>query len=352
MVIFRLDANPKIGSGHVARCLAVASELSLMGEDSLIVVSDETSAGFLSSYGIQTKIVEGNPMALGSRDGDALASLCCEAGASAVLVDTYAATDAFFRALTRPLRDKLLVAHIDDCYTFSEGKLDAPRDHGAGLIVNYGFAFSESDYNAALERGATVLVGPRYAPIRAGFSGGFRIRDKVSCITVTSGSTNPNYALEKMSRGVLLSDIDANLVVVVGRQASFDEGCLTGHGCTVLCDVADMAGLMRRSDIVVSAAGTTLYELASVGVPTIALPIVENQIPNAEGFKRLGLGFTTLSTNWGAEEVSSLLLNTVSIETRRKLSGVLSSMVDGAGAKRIAEALRAQRRLSVLIGES
>lgn len=52
----------------------------------------------------------------------------------------------------------------------------------------------------------------------------------------------------------------------------------------------DLAPLMREADLVVSAAGITLYELCAVGVPTVAVPIVDNQLANALGFAKRGCG--------------------------------------------------------------
>lgn len=339
MVVFRLDANRRIGSGHAMRCRAIAAELSGMGEGSLFAVSDGESEAFAASLGLGVRVVGGDCMSLGAPDGESLGELCREVGASAVLVDTYAIEDGFFPALSGCLPSGVIVAHVDDCYTYSEGRMGSPRDRGVGLVVNYGFAFSEGDYRSALARGATVLAGPRYSPVRPGFRGGFEVRDRVGRVMVTSGSTNPDRALERMVEGVRSSGVGRVLTVVVGRQAAFDETCLAGCEHEVLHDVSDMAGLMRASDVVVSAAGTTLYELACVGVPTVALPIVENQLPNAEGFGRLGLGPSLTRLGWDAADVGACLESLASQEARSIVSGRLADEVDGAGARRIARAL-------------
>lgn len=339
MVVFRLDAGPVIGSGHIMRCLAIAGELPGMGEEALFVVSDEESAALVSRCGGRAWVIGGDPLSLSQSDGARLGAVCRELEASSVLVDTYAASDAFFAALTDSAPRGTIVSHIDDCFTFSEGRTATPRDRGVDLVVNYGFAFREEDYRDASVRGARVLVGPRYAPVRAGFSGGFEVREQVERVMVTSGSTNPGGSLERMVAGIRGSGIVCRVLVVVGRQASFDESCLEGCTSEVYHDVSDMAELMRGSDVVVSAAGTTLYELACVGVPTIALPIVENQLPNAEGFSRLRLGPAMTRLGWSASDVSTLLPPLADVMARHDRSNRLSSVVDGKGARYIAQAL-------------
>ena len=50
----------------------------------------------------------------------------------------------------------------------------------------------------------------------------------------------------------------------------------------------EMLGIMSDSDIVVSAGGQTLYELARVGVPTVAVGIAENQLHNIKCWSKAG----------------------------------------------------------------
>jgi RimJ/RimL family protein N-acetyltransferase len=72
-----------------------------------------------------------------------------------------------------------------------------------------------------------------------------------------------------------------------------------------------MAELMTASDIAVSAAGQTLFELARCGVPTIAVGVAENQRHNLEGFTDAGVcynagwwgeGNATQSDGWRESE--------------------------------------------------
>lgn len=49
-------------------------------------------------------------------------------------------------------------------------------------------------------------------------------------------------------------------------------------------DAEHMKTLMLESDVAISAGGQTLYELASVGLPTIAIQVVDNQSEDISGF--------------------------------------------------------------------
>ncbi|MDQ7082427.1 MAG: glycosyltransferase [Aquificota bacterium] len=50
----------------------------------------------------------------------------------------------------------------------------------------------------------------------------------------------------------------------------------------------EMKNLMLDADIAISAGGQTLYELARVGVPTIAVAVAENQMWNVSEWQEAG----------------------------------------------------------------
>ena len=97
---------------------------------------------------------------------------------------------------------------------------------------------------------------------------------------------------------------------------------------------------MLASDLVISAGGTTLYELAALGVPTIAVPITENQLANVSGWRKRCLGFALQSVEWNDGEligmIRSLATDTV---LRQALSSGMRGMCDGQGARRVVEAI-------------
>ena len=54
----------------------------------------------------------------------------------------------------------------------------------------------------------------------------------------------------------------------------------------VFRNLDDLAPLMREADLVVSAAGITLYEPCAVGVPTVTVPVVDSLLANVCGFDK------------------------------------------------------------------
>ena len=64
----------------------------------------------------------------------------------------------------------------------------------------------------------------------------------------------------------------------------------SGMDCVVIHEnVQDMRGLICSMDVIVSAAGSTLYEICACGVPLITFSTADNQVPGATAFSSLGL---------------------------------------------------------------
>lgn len=341
MIIFRLDATSKIGSGHAMRCRAIARALEDAGAGASFAVATRESAEFLRALGCDARVLGGDPMLLTKDDGLALACLAEKEAAGAVFVDTYGVTDAFFEGLQS---GNFRIAYLDDLYTFEFGKTDAPLHRPVDLVLNYSFYADESSYRDIYGRGTYMLLGPRYAPLGEGFIGRrARAADVVQDILVTTGSTNPDHVLERMARACL-DACDANIHVVVGPKASFGiEGLELSESETgrlvLLHDVHNMANLMQRCDMAVTAGGTTLYELCSMRMPTIAIPIVENQQKNVEGFVALGLGVALEQDAPETELASVIGVMASNPDDRRKYASRMGEVVDGKGSHILANEL-------------
>lgn len=337
-VVFRLDGGRAIGFGHIVRCATIAAELERIGVSALAAVSTDESAAIAESRGLTAVVVGGNPLTLDERDAAALRPLMGD-GCEAVMVDTYAAGDGFWSALAE-LSGELEVplALLDDRYLFSDGMLDAPMKRPVDLVLSYGFDARRADYERVYDRTLTcILAGPRYAPVRRSFLPlpGDSSRD-VRRVLVTSGGTNPGHTLERFCEACFLAAPDAEIDLVVGADAVVDSAVACDERVKESRGLTDLAPLMAHADLAVSAAGSTLYELSRMGIPTVAVPIVENQRGNAKGFEERGCGLTC-----DFEELASTLEKLIDDkELRSNVSQRASLLVDGRGAERTARALK------------
>lgn len=341
-VVFRLDGGIGIGSGHIARCSAISHELVRCGAKSVAVVSNEESASLARSRGFSAVVAGGNPTALEERDAVELAPFMAK-GCLAVVVDSYGAGAGFWLGLAKIAGDLgVSLVAVDDGYTYAGGWDAVPRRLPVQTLVAYSFYADASAYSLAYAgSGAELLVGPRYAPLSAGFASWHAPCSAGDRVLVTTGSTNPSMALERMCRACVRAVPEIPLDVVVGPSSSFDVSCLEGAaaGTEVHQGLTNLSLLMARACAAVSAGGSTLYELASVGVPAVAIPIVENQIRNVEGYATSGCGIS-LGNRWtegeAASALSSLAGDRVTLARRSMRS---REIVDGSGAGRIASVI-------------
>jgi spore coat polysaccharide biosynthesis predicted glycosyltransferase SpsG len=115
-----------------------------------------------------------------------------------------------------------------------------------------------------------------------------------------------------------------------------------GHNIEVLAGVEDMAPLMAWADVAVSAGGTTVWELAFMGVPALLCIVADNQEGAVGALGRDGVfrsaGWVNRLTD---EELSDELANLIyGKDLRNAIHNRARAIVDGKGAARVAGELQ------------
>jgi RimJ/RimL family protein N-acetyltransferase len=171
--------------------------------------------------------------------------------------------------------------------------------------------------------------------------------DSARTVLVVMGGTDP-MGLAPAAVG-LLARTGLSLAVTaiaVGENADRVRAAALGSGLslTVLAPVDDLAALMSAQDLVISAAGTSVWELCCIGVPMALIWAVDNQ---RDGYDRvvaagaaLGLGGPELGgPELGGPELQRAvgLLRTVLTDSRMRadLAHAGREVVDGLGAWRV-----------------
>ena len=140
--------------------------------------------------------------------------------------------------------------------------------------------------------------------------------------------------------------------VVVGSMVPNAEEIISfakGHdGINVHRNVTDMAALMKKCDLAITAAGTMLTECAALGLPAVFYQVADNQKYNVEYWQSTGgMLFAGDATDAGYADrdlvVSAIISNTSELIRKREMltqmSTSLMGITDGRGAERIAKAL-------------
>lgn len=348
MFIIRADGNAKIGAGHLMRCLTVAEALRRRlapPEEVLFLCADEESAELAESRGFRAGVLHTDyrrpeeeaglwDFWINSAKGGAQDGLS-NGVPNRILVDSYYVTDAYLAAL----RNYGEVFLMDDMQRHAY-----PVDG----IVNYNLFAEEAVYRRLYAgRRVRLFLGGSYVPLREQFRDvPYRVKDAVRDVLITTGGGDE----DNLAQAVLDAVYGRDLVyhVLVGRFSphfeSWRRRASETENLRIHYDVQDMAELIGACDLAVSAGGSTLYELAAVGVPLICFSYAENQEALVEY-----IGETRSAGCAGAwrrdaagtvERIKTLFAQLCGdLSLRRQYSERERLLVDGRGADRLAEAL-------------
>ncbi|MCX6953958.1 MAG: UDP-2,4-diacetamido-2,4,6-trideoxy-beta-L-altropyranose hydrolase [Verrucomicrobia bacterium] len=284
-LLIRADGGAALGTGHVMRCLALAQPWLRAGGRAAFA---QARPGPALVERLRTEGVESLPIsaAPGSPE-DALQTVnhATALGCAWIVADGYAFGTEWQR-LVKAAGFRLLV--LDDYG-------HAGRYH-ADLILNQNAGASAALY-AARDGHTALLLGSRYALLRGEFSavaGTPRaIAERAAKVLVTLGGSDPAGVTETVVAALAqLPGIEA--VVVVGgsnpRLASIHAAVAAGGGALrVVVDAPNMAELMVWADVAVSAAGSTAWELACLGLPSALIVVADNQTGIAAALEREGV---------------------------------------------------------------
>ena len=352
MIIFRADGNKTLGTGHVMRCLSIADVLASKGKEIAFITADDNLKDMIETRGYRCEVL-GTDYRNMSSEIYALKNTDSYKKAEIIIVDSYFVTEDYFRVL----REDLKTVYIDDL---------ANKRFSADLLINYNIFADEDIYrkeaNTEDRKNLRLLIGTKYAPLRDDFTNlpDFKVEQMVKNVLILTGgadSLHIGYGLEKYvseirSREVRFDDrlkhgLDgARFHFVVGSMSDdYTRMKALQDKYTEIIEihqnVKDMCSLMRKCDLALSAAGSTLYELCACGVPTITYVLADNQLRIAEGFSKSGtmiyLGDCRKNEDFFAESYKTLSMLSLDSKMRGMMSKKSKELVDGRGAIRIAE---------------
>lgn len=319
-VTFWTEGGSPIGMGHLSRCVNIARALKRLHIPFNFLVNDEKSVkGRLEAEGFDFRtasIAEGSASAVTEevvvidtkKDLKRLAGLLKEAGKKVVAIDN----------TTAPEADSVVVPSA----FFRGGKGNRVAGGSEFLIIGENF----------LRERKTLFIKEGLNPFK---------------VLVTMGGADPFNLTELVVNALeRLAGIE---VTVVTGPASAPSPYLRRFMETrnpafrFLYDVADMAPLMSSCHIAFTAVGTTIYELAYMGVPSVIISNYPGDDRDMRELKDLGISF---GLGYFKDVTAPMIRGAVkSLMKRASLLDLMSrkaySLTDGRGALRIAHIIAA-----------
>ena len=166
-----------------------------------------------------------------------------------------------------------------------------------------------------------------------------KINDKVKKVFISFGGADPQNYSDRILNIICKSEYkDYKFVVVLGR-AKYNVEALMEYNkyenIEVLYDVSNMPELMTSCDIGVTSRGRTGYELAILGIPSIAM--AQNKREEKHGFVCNENGFTYIGLNPADEIIESNLKMYINLsaESRQHFQDLLLSHDLRGGRRRV-----------------
>lgn len=280
IVLFRVDASSEIGAGHLMRCLALANAFQQAGIRCHFLVNHRT-ATLLQTLGrldIEFTEISATESEL-SQIKACIHHLQQELGLLALVLDGYQFS-AEYRCEVKSLVELLVV-------------LDDQNNSGllyADLVVNPIETAKNLNYSSTAAHAkhtfgsAYVLLQPAFQHVEPS------LWEHRRELLITFGASDVKdlslsvlselYKRELPFQAVTLVTGAAYPHVEALRQvmASQDQGHLSVKH---LHNVADMAQVMQKARLAISAAGSTQFELATLRVPGILVVVADNQLAAA-----------------------------------------------------------------------
>ncbi|SHX07791.1 Spore coat polysaccharide biosynthesis protein, predicted glycosyltransferase [Mycobacteroides abscessus subsp. abscessus] len=324
-VLFRCDATDGGGIGHLVRVVSVAGAAVNAGH-SVCVAGDIQSP-------LARQLVEEAQLTVVPAPRD-LGALAAEHGASIVHVDDYTVGN---EALEQVRAAGALLSSMEDG---SYGRRDAD------LVVDSTIGAELTDRERVV--GGRQLRGITYAPMRRQVLAARESRQKhftasdVPRVLIVMGGTDATAAAATMAGLCASLPQQLELTVIAPKRHWRAVTEIAGSSLELLEPTPAFLDIAATMDVVISAAGTSAWELACIGVPTWLVAVVDNQKAGyaaaIEAEIASGLGtLEEIRTNLDqaaarlAEFIAALDAGEVS--TRQA-----TAKVDGRGADRIVQA--------------
>lgn len=341
-ILFRCDVSQRVGTGHLRRCLVLASELKAQGSFVSFVVRTED---FDLSKELSQIPDDWSVMSwLLSPEADAqeVVRLCRDNHIDILILDHYRVDAKYQMAILESGLQWLQFA-----YSSQE-----PVPLWSDWVLNFSLAAKRGFYARIAQRQDTkLLLGPSYALLRPDFRrwrSQTKIQRHVHRILFMFGGGNDNGATVFCLEALKSLGSELELIFLVSScnpQLHTIMKCVERYEgnspLTLLIDEHEVGRHMSQSDLAVIAGGTASFETAAMGLPCLIIQTAENQKLNAAAWERAN---TAVDLGQIQNLTHHILLSSVlrlidDPHSRQSMSRAGKALVDGLGAERVARSL-------------
>jgi spore coat polysaccharide biosynthesis predicted glycosyltransferase SpsG len=308
-IVFRADATPQIGAGHVMRLSAIAEEAIQRGIECFFVGHireiqwlDE----YVHSVGYHQVL---NPKSI----------------SSVMSKQTVLMIDSYEIPVSEPYLDPIgwnLIVSITDALTPS---------YYSNLVVAPGISSHRLNH-----KGSNVLSGPMYIPFRKSISRSVKVNPTTNPRLLIFGGGTDQFGMAPKIAQLIRQKYDYSEANFLYHE-SFEIESMDPRFKVFPFGPA-LESIINQSDVVITSASTSSFEVLARGIPVGVVRLVGNQDENYRDLGKAGLvlriGNRSDDGSWifSIAELERLLLDS---EHRDGLSRKNSTVFDFLGSSRI-----------------
>lgn len=377
-IYFRVDMNAQIATGHVMRCLSIADAAKAKGIEAIFICADNQPMQIIHDRGYECIVLDSDWQDM-EAEIPALSKILMEQDRIKghipnLVVDSYQITQSYLDELTKYAN----VTYIDDLNSFRY-----PVNNVVVYAPYYKKWNLEDVYNSHTPGGirTKLILGPDYIPLRSEFQNlpEKKVSGTVYNVLVLSGGSDNMHItrdiLEKVTEYMSSRDelagggIQDDLIIrnpkvtaICGRYnqdyeflrkkyhaIDEDKDIDINHEIQdelevkILQAVPNLMEYIRKADVIITAGGTTLYEICACGTPAITYSFADNQIDNVKQMAEDNLMEYAGDIRDGERtylQIVELLKKYENPYIRRSMSRAMQRLVDGHGAERIVDEIQ------------
>ena len=262
-VVFRCEASPFIGAGHVLRCISLAESLELRGWKCFFVATNET-------FNFIPLLQKFRFLELESFDKDPFLYQW-------LIVDNY---DLVILPLDKICQHSQKIMVIED---------HANRHHHCDLLVDQMFWHKEEDYAYLVPKTCRLLIGSTYTIIRKEFLDNKatilekrKYTKKIKHILINFGGGNQYDFVLSALNSIKNTSFDGDISIVFGF-AAIDAQIINNfrtsnkNGNLFIYQSTSMVERIAEADLAIGSPAGSFLERCVLGLPSIMYDIVPNQ---------------------------------------------------------------------------
>lgn len=316
-IAFRVDGGPTIGMGHIMRSIALAQAFPNDVKLMFITKENESVKKVLNNYDFEIIYISNN-LNYGKEEIKKAKKIISKKDIDILVTDSYNIEQKYLNQIKNKV-DELVTIHDFAPYAF-------PSD----IVINGNIYAPELDYKSLYDD-TKFLLGTDYTLLREEFNNlpQIEIKKEMKNILITVGGSDLLNLTPKIIKAfqLLEKSIDDlkninkdNVIINIVIGSGFDnieeiikEVRKSNFEISLSFNVKKMSKLMINSDMAISAGGSTLYELAITGTPTISLIQANNQLLVAKDMAEKGiiknLGYWDFNLQELKNEITEIIQN-------------------------------------------